>query len=79
MPHVKDIRPGERPHTYVVTLLEDGGEPRPAVFTVWQGEVGGASTDWDISWRWSGDAESLRSVVSQVTLFDRRRDAQASG
>jgi hypothetical protein len=69
VPTVEDIRRGDEPNTYVVTLRETGGEARTARFTVDDGGPLGPAVAWadpDIFWRWPGDAESVRSVVRQV-------------
>ena len=42
----------------------------PTIFTVAE-DAGIAGPDWDIFWRWPGDAESVRSVARQVQEFDR--------
>jgi hypothetical protein len=73
LPTVESIELTDAAGIYRVVLKEQGGEPKEALFTVSERAEGPvvAGTDWDIFWRWPGDAESLRSVVRQVMDFHR--------
>jgi hypothetical protein len=71
LPIVEELEPTPDPSVYRVTLREAGGEPKSALFSV---TGSGAHTDWDIFWRWPGDAESLRSIVRQVCDYHRTRE-----
>lgn len=78
LPRVEEVIPTATAGTYRVVLREPGGEAKSALFTVDEGGPLGPSvtaTDWDIFWRWPGDAESVRSVIRQVTeLHSRSRE-----
>lgn len=67
LPSVEAIEPMEDGASYRVTLAERGDDPKTAVFRVLDAAVPRtAAPDWDIFWRWPGDAESVRSVIRQV-------------
>ena len=69
LPEVIAIEPTGQPRSYEVTLREPGGEPKTARFEVFPEGPRGAAPDWDIFWRWPGDAESLRAVIRRVCEF----------
>lgn len=67
LPMVDSIEPAELLGTYRVTFREPGCDPVSAVFTVHDDEGPRvAAPDWDLFWRWPGDAEPIRAVVRQV-------------
>jgi hypothetical protein len=70
LPEVEGIEATDEPNVYRVMLRESGGEAKTALFTVGE-DAGIVGSDWDIFWRWPGDAESVRSVARQVQDFDR--------
>ena len=74
LPEIESIEPMDAPNVYRVTLREPGGEPKTADFTIWENGLSGATTDWDIFWRWPGDAESSRSVVRRVCEYHESRE-----
>ncbi len=75
LPEVASIEPAEAEDTYRVTLRESDGHAESVLMTVTGGPDGTllVSSDWDVFWRWPGDAASVRAVCAQVTAFHRRR------
>lgn len=70
LPSLERIEPATEPNTCLVTLRTDAGEERTAKFTVTDG-LTEVVPEWDIFWRWPGDAESVRLVAREVIGFHR--------
>jgi hypothetical protein len=79
LPVVASIAAIQIPNSYRVVLREADGHKETAVFTVRRGWVGTTdnlvvvNTDWDIFWKWPGDAESQQSITRQVLEFHQSR------
>jgi hypothetical protein len=77
LPVVASTTAMQMSNSYRVVLREADGHEEAAVFTVRRGWVGTTdnlvvvNTDWDIFWKWPGDAESQRSINHQVLEFHR--------
>ena len=68
LPSVESIEPTSTLGTYRVVLREPGGHPKAALFSIQEvpDRPTVTKTDWDILWRWPGDAQSVRAVFQQV-------------
>ncbi len=76
LPVVASITAIQRPNSYQVVLREADGHEETSVFTVSRGwaavtNLVVVNTDWDIFWKWPGDAESQHSINRQVLEFHR--------